>query len=132
MKPIKTVIKNALSHFIPNPENKPEVNHLRPCDKKKLYVEYLEWATPKENKDHARRLQLQTILSCNAHGMSTMTNEQVERICQMMERGFTNNDICKAFGYSNKDKKEKERFRSKLKHIRARKTWIPISRKYKW
>ena len=119
-------------HFIPNPENKPEVNHLKPKDKTKLYVEYLQWCTPKENRKHAQRLHLQTILSCSSHGMSTMTNDDVERICQMMQVGYSNNDICKAFGYTNKNKKEKERFRSKIKHIRARKTWVPISRNYKW
>ena len=119
-------------HFIPNPENKPEVNHLRPRDKENLYFEYLEWVTGKENRDHSRRLKLQPILSCEAHGMSTMTIEQVKKICEMIQDGYSNNDICKAFGYTNKNKKEKERFRSKIKHIRARKTWVPISRKYKW
>ena len=119
-------------HFIPNPENKPEVNHLRPRDKENLYFEYLEWVTGKENRDHSRRLKLQPILSCEAHGMSTMTIEQVKKICEMIQDGYSNNDICKAFGYTNKNKKEKERFRSKIKHIRARKTWVPISSKYKW
>jgi hypothetical protein len=119
-------------HFIPNPENKEQVNHLRPWEKSNLYVEYLEWSTPKENRKHAQKHHLQTILTCSAHGMSTMSNDDVEKVCQMMQDGYSNNDICKAFGYTNKNKKEKEKFRSKIKHIRARKTWIPISRKYKF
>ena len=116
-------------HFIPNPENKPQVNHLHPEDKSKLYVEYFEWCTDKENKQHSLKHRLQkNILSCAAHGMSTLNNTDVHTICTLMEKGYSNKEIINYFGYT--DKKEKERFRGVLKHIRARKTWKPISKHY--
>lgn len=40
------------SIFIPNPENKKEVNH-KDADKKNNCFDNLEWVTIKENKDHA-------------------------------------------------------------------------------
>lgn len=117
-------------HFIPNPENKPEVNHLMPEDKSNLYYEHLEWVTTKENHAHARKHKLQTIVSCSAHGMSTLTNEQVHEICSLMEKGYKNKEIIDHFKI--KDKKKREKLRGVLKHIRARKTWLPISKHYKF
>ena len=119
-------------HFIPNPENKPQVNHLYPWDKTKLYVEYLEWCTPEENLKHSLKFRRQEFLTCDAHGMSTLTNNQVHKICKLMEDGYSNAEICDIMGYTKERKKERERLRSKLKHIRARKTWRPISRNYKF
>lgn len=46
-------------HFIPNPENKKEVNHKEGI-KSKNTVNDLEWATPKENTQHSIHTGLNT------------------------------------------------------------------------
>ncbi len=40
--------------FIPNPYNKPEVNHID-CDRYNNSVDNLEWVTKKENRQHAMK-----------------------------------------------------------------------------
>lgn len=64
----------AIAH-IPNPENKPEVNHLFGKDDNR--VQSLEWSTTKENIHHAWRTGLSKSKKGENHNNATLTEENV-------------------------------------------------------
>lgn len=65
--------------FIPNPENKPMVNHINGI-KGDCKVENLEWVTRKENARHAFDTGLQVNPKGQDHRMAKLTEEQVLQI----------------------------------------------------
>ncbi|MBR1804879.1 MAG: HNH endonuclease [Selenomonadaceae bacterium] len=70
--------------FIPNPENKPQVNHLD-GNRANCRVDNLEWVTPKENIQHAYRTGLAK--SGSDHPRSLLTAEQVRYIRRVYKKG---------------------------------------------
>lgn len=84
--------------FIPNPGNRPEVNHInaKPGDNR---VENLEWCTPKENMQHASRLQL---MCGTQQWKSKLNEEKVKEIRQKyIPRVFTYKQLAKEYGVSD-------------------------------
>ena len=72
--------------FIPNPENKPTVNH-KDGDKSNNRVDNLEWATYKEQSDHAHKIGLRTSKTYkNREGVKRKLSKSV--ICYPLNKVF--------------------------------------------
>lgn len=83
--------------FIPNPENKPQVNH-KDGDKLNNHVSNLEWVTHAENSSHAVRIGLFNIKGEN-HPMSKLTKEQVVAMRLLRKKeGLSHQKIASMFG----------------------------------
>lgn len=71
--------------FVPNPENKPQVNHID-GDKKNNCPENLEWVTNQENHDHKhlvlKSFNMKTGESCN---FTKLKEEQVLQIPELLK-----------------------------------------------
>ena len=80
----KSVHRLVAIAFIPNPENKPQVNH-KDGNKLNNKVENLEWCTNSENMQHAYI----TGLKHNPHGsdsvLSKYTDKQIHLVCKLLE-----------------------------------------------
>jgi hypothetical protein len=91
---LKAVHRLVAIHFISNPENKPQVNHI---DGNKLNncVNNLEWCTNSENQKHAYKLKLQPSKEGEANSNTDLTNAQVDFIKQKYNSGMRISEISK-------------------------------------
>lgn len=86
--------------FIPNPENKPVVNHID-GDKTNPYVTNLEWVTYKENTEHAIRTGLMNPWDplTKARGVNSGKNihpeERIHRVCKLLQDGLGPTEISR-------------------------------------
>lgn len=75
---LKKIHRLVALHFIPNPENKPTVNH-KDGNREHNFVANLEWATYKEQIVHAHRTGL-NLNHTETHYNTDLTNDDVKVI----------------------------------------------------
>ena len=120
-------------YFVENPDIHifNEVNH-KNLKKSDNYYKNLEWVTHQENIDHSIRHKAQIHLACAAHGYTTMSNETVLHICELLEQGVRVKDILSILGYTRKNMEEYEKMRGRIKMIKSRKSWTALSYRFKF
>ena len=84
----KLVHRLVAEAFIPNPQNKPEVNHINGY-KTDANVCNLEWATASENMSHAHSNRLRSKVNTQGenNGFAKLTEAQVKQIKQTLADG---------------------------------------------
>lgn len=84
IRKLKKIHRLVAEAFIPNPENKPEVNH-KDGVKANNHVDNLEWVTKSENELHAYRTGAKSY--GERHPLSKLSDEDVINIRLLYTRG---------------------------------------------
>ena len=122
--PTNENVKKYLVHrlvakaFIPNPENKPCINHID-FNRQNNRVENLEWVTYKENTNHAIIHNHFNPVGIN-NPSNIYSEEIVHQICKFLEDGVGPNEISRLLNVN----------KSLPKSIKRRKIWRHISSQY--
>jgi hypothetical protein len=104
--------------FIPNPENKPEVNHMD-GDTSNPRLSNLEWVTKAENMLHAVKTGL---LSNNTKITSLKAKQLCEALSRRYDEGKSLTQVAEEHNVPH----------TLLERISSRKTWTTISCDYEW
>lgn len=97
-KTAESVHRLVAKAFIPNPENKPQINHI---DGNKLNncVDNLEWVTHQENQAHAWDNGLKQPFRGEDHPNSKLSEDTVSRIRGMdRDTDYSHREIAEEFG----------------------------------
>ena len=107
--------------FIPNPENKPQVNHIDGI-KYNNWDKNLEWATGSENVQHCYATGLHDKRAQGEeHGLNVYKTEQIEEVCKYLEESKTPiYKIAELTGVS----------KACIHDIVAKKYWTHVSKNY--
>lgn len=90
-----TVHRLMALKYVPNPENKPEINH-KNGNKLDFSIENLEWCTRAENVRHAVRAGLKK--SGEDHYRSKTSNETILEIRRQFHMGARKSELAKRYG----------------------------------
>lgn len=96
--------------FVPNPENKPEVNH-KDCNPANNTVDNLEWVTKRENLEYQYKLGSLANL---------MSEDDVHFICQKLADGYSCTNIARKYNFPY----------TAVYQIKRGENWKHISSKY--
>ena len=99
--------------FIPNPENKSQVNHID-GDKTNNCVNNLEWVTPKENTQHAIKEKLMNPPIGERCGSSKYTEAQVLDAIKLLSEGKPNKEVAEITKIDTRA----------ISDIRNKKSWV--------
>lgn len=94
------VHREVAKAFIPNPENKPQVNHLD-CNKTNNFVSNLEWSSQEENISHAQRNKLFVTKMGSDNHMAKLSKDQVleiRKIYKPFSKEFGARALAKRYG----------------------------------
>lgn len=95
----KTIHRMVAEAFIPNPDNKPQVNHINGI-KTDNRVENLEWCTPSENGLHAYKTNLSTPLYGSKSPSSVLKEKDILSIKRLfrMNKDFHRGKVALKLG----------------------------------
>lgn len=113
----KRIHRLVAKAFIPNPENKPEINHID-GDKTNNHVSNLEWVTSQENQIHATRVLGKG--SGENHPHAKITEKDVHRVCELFCEGYQTYRVSEMTGIP----------RTTVTAIRSKNIWRNITTKY--
>lgn len=120
-KPKKFLIHRlVMKHFVGDSDL--QVNH-KDGDKRNNRLSNLEYVSCRDNHLHAQEIGLRPIGSSRSTAL--LNEEQVHKVCQMIEEGHRRGDILNA-GISVHLKKHM------VDNIRRRRTWKHVSCDYEW
>ena len=95
----KVVHRLVAIAFIPNPENKAEVNHVDGC-KTNNVVTNLEWVTREENMTHAFKTGLNRARKGNENRFAKLTPELIKEASDLKQAGIPLAVTARRFGVS--------------------------------
>lgn len=114
---VKSKVKIIKTHrlvakaFIPNPQNKPQVNH-KDGNKLNNRLSNLEWVTHKENAEHAYKSGLTTVDHFNKKVICTKTGKTFESVVEAAKAsGYNYGTLCNMLNENFKHQPNKSSLR---------------------